>query len=174
MCELLLPADELGVIKYFTARVVPRTKDPDQPLRQQMYLRALQTIPNLEVYYGQFLTHAVRLPLADGTGFAEVLRAEEKGSDVALATHLVHDAHRGLCDTAVVVSNDSDLVAPVRVVREALRLKVGLLCPRPSPSRALVAVVSFVKVIRTGVLRASQFPDTICDAHGEFHKPTEW
>ena len=41
---------------------------------------------------------------------------EEKGSDVNLATYLVADGFRDLYDTAVVVSNDSDLAEPLKLV----------------------------------------------------------
>jgi len=79
-----------------TARVQARPGEADKPTRQDAYLRALGTLPGLDIIFGQFLTHAVRLPRADGGGYETVLRTEEKGSDVNLATHLLHDAHRGL------------------------------------------------------------------------------
>lgn len=41
---------------------------------------------------------------------------EEKGSDVNLAAHLLNDAWKGVFDAAVVVSNDTDLVEPIRMV----------------------------------------------------------
>ena len=56
MCRMLLPRDQIHSIKYFTALVDPRSNDPDQPARQRMYLRALRTIPNLELIFGTFLT----------------------------------------------------------------------------------------------------------------------
>jgi hypothetical protein len=40
--------------------------------------------------------------------YVKVIKTEEKGSDVNLATHLLHDAHLGRFDIAVVISNDSD------------------------------------------------------------------
>jgi len=45
LCQLLLPKNTLGQIKYFTALVSARPNDPDQPVRQQLYLRALGTVP---------------------------------------------------------------------------------------------------------------------------------
>ena len=42
MCRLLLPGDDIGRIAYFTARVNGRPTDPEQPQRQQAYLRALR------------------------------------------------------------------------------------------------------------------------------------
>jgi NYN domain len=44
-------------------------------------------------------------------------KTEEKGSDVALATYLILDACRGDCETAVLITNDSDLREPLRVAR---------------------------------------------------------
>jgi len=174
MCQLILPRYEIDRILYFTARITPLPRDPDQPVRQQVYLRALSTSPNLTIVYGHFLSHTVRMPLADGSGFADVIRAEEKGSDVALATLLVHDAHRDAYDTAVVVSNDTDLVTPIRVAREEVGKRVGVICPHRFPSKGLLDVADFVRPIRPGVLRASQFPGTLCDASGDFQKPASW
>jgi hypothetical protein len=38
----------------------------------------------------------------------------------------------------------------------------------------LSKVAAFRKQIRTGVLRASQFPDTLTDKHGTITKPARW
>lgn len=35
MCQLLLPDDQIVNIKYFTAMVNPRPRDPDQRVRQE-------------------------------------------------------------------------------------------------------------------------------------------
>jgi len=93
MCRLLLPHDQILQIKYFTAKVNPRPTDPDQRSRQETFLRALATIPNLSIIYGFFLTHEIMLPLAPpGQGYVRVIKTEEKGSDVNIATHLLMDA----------------------------------------------------------------------------------
>ena len=41
---------------------------------------------------------------------------EEKGSDVNLSAHLLNDVWKGLFDAAAVISNDTDLVTPIRMV----------------------------------------------------------
>jgi uncharacterized LabA/DUF88 family protein len=102
-----------------------------------------------------------------------VLKTEEKGSDVNLATHLVHDAHLDRFDLAVIISNDSDLLEAVRIVK-GLGKKVGVLNPHKHPSRALLREATFMKPIRQGPLSASQFPDYLKDATGSFHKPVGW
>jgi hypothetical protein len=55
LCELPRPQNEIVEIKYFTARVKARPSDPSQPQRQQMYLRALRTLPGLSIHLGHFL-----------------------------------------------------------------------------------------------------------------------
>jgi hypothetical protein len=179
LCELLLPGHSISRVKYFTARVSARMDDPDKPTRQQIYLRALRTLPDLEIIYGSFLSHDVMMPLAEpspgGPRFARVTRTEEKGSDVNIATHLVHDAYQHTFAAAVLITNDSDLLEPIRIVRHELGLEVGILNPhRHTASRVLTKHASFIKQIREGSLKLSQFPQTLRDAHGEFHKPRTW
>jgi hypothetical protein len=178
LCQFLLPKNTIAQIKYFTALVSARPSDPDQPVRQQLYLRALGTLPKVSVHFGHFLTHEVTMALVVPPGqpqkYAKVIKTEEKGSDVNLATHLLHDAHMGRFDVAVVVSNDSDLLEPIKIVRHHLKKQVGILNPHPKASRALLPHIDFIKQIRTGVLKAAQLPVTLTDAHGTFTKPAAW
>jgi uncharacterized LabA/DUF88 family protein len=178
LCQFLLPKNTIGKIKYFTALVSARANDPDQPVRQQLFLRALGTIPRISIHLGHFLTHEVIMaqvvPPGQPQKYVRVIKTEEKGSDVNLATHLLHDAHMGRFDIAVVVSNDSDLLEPIKIVRHELHKRVGILNPHPNPSRALLPHIDFIKPIRAGVLKASQFPVILTDAHGTFKKPPTW
>jgi len=178
-CRLLLPKSKINRIRYFTARITPPPGDPQKLQRQEMFLRALQTIPNLSIHYGHFLAHRVYMPLAsplpNGPSIAEVIRTEEKGSDVNLATYLLVDGFDGDYELAVIISNDSDLVEPIRVVKDKLGLQVGVLNPQPhTTSWALRNAASFYRPIRQGVLRASQFPPALQDAHGTITKPRKW
>jgi len=93
--KILAPHHDIVKIKYFTARVSGMT-DPKQPIRQQTYIRALaHCIPEFEAIYGHFLSHPVWAPLANSTSAnkkVQIIKTEEKGSDVNLAVHLLHDA----------------------------------------------------------------------------------
>ena len=62
---LLLPKSTINRIRYFTSRVESREADPDQQQRQQTYIRALETIPNLTVHYGRFKTRRKRAALVN-------------------------------------------------------------------------------------------------------------
>ena len=179
LCRHLLPKNNILKIKYFTALVTARPGDPDQPSRQQIYLRALKTIPDLEIIYGHFLEHPVNMPLVSSLAgkikYAYVMKTEEKGSDVNIAAHLINDGYKRLYQVAVLITNDSDLVEPIKIVRNELNLPVGVLNPRRStPSHELRKHATFVKPIRKGVLAASQFPNTLTDVIGTFHKPPKW
>jgi uncharacterized LabA/DUF88 family protein len=178
MCRRLLPKDHVTDIRYFTALVSARPGDPQQPQRQQTYLRALRTQPSVSLHYGHFLTHPVRMPLANprpgGPRIAEVIKTEEKGSDVNLASHLLLDAFRGDCDVAVVISNDSDLRVPVRIAEQQLGVKVGIVNPHPPKSRSRVLTGTFFKQLRPSVLGACQLPTVMTDSAGQFRKPASW
>jgi uncharacterized LabA/DUF88 family protein len=173
LCSFLFPHDEITKIKYFTApiKIRPNDPDPDRPNRQQIYLRALRTIPQLEIIEGVFLSHNVSMKLADGKGYARVIKSEEKGTDVNIATHLINDAHNDSFERAVVISNDSDLVAPIRITTGELDLPVTVISPFERNSIQLKEVATDVKRIRKGVLGASQFPEKLVDTVGEFCIP---
>ena len=179
LCKLLLPKNQILKIKYFTALVTARPSDLNKPNRQLVYLRALRTIPGLEVIYGHFLEHEIMMPVANpatgGLKFVRVIKTEEKGSDVNIAAHLIHDAYQRRFDTAVLVTNDSDLLEPIRIVRNELRLDVGILNPhKHTTSQVLLKHASFLKQIRTGAIAESQFPHLLSDAKGEIRKPKAW
>ena len=179
LCKHLLPKNEIIKIKYFTAPVTARHNDPDQPNRQQLFFRAIQTIPELEIIYCHFLSHEIMMPLAHptpgGPKYVRVIKTEEKGSDVNIAAHMINDGYKGKYQVAILLSNDSDLVEPVKIVQTELKLPVGVLNPFiNTPSFDLRKHATFVKPIRTGVLSASQFPPIMQDAVGVFNKPRAW
>ena len=153
MCAYLFPQDTVSYIKYFTAPIKVRLNDPDvdKPNRQQMYLRALRTIPNLEIIEGNFLTHMVTMKNALGPGFSTVVKTEEKGTDVNIASHLIHDAHNGVFELAIVISNDSDLVEPVQIVVQELKLPVIVVSPYLNNSIQLKNTASSVRKLRFGL-----------------------
>jgi uncharacterized LabA/DUF88 family protein len=211
-----LPNYSIGEIKYFTALVKSRPNDMDQPIRQQIYLRALRTIPNLNIIYGQYqeservmpvlskksnfyfkngnktttftktkffvsifkLLH-VKLPMRDDQNrtrlqFAPVLRSEEKGSDVNLATCLLNDAYNKKMDMAVVISNDSDLIAPISTVDKDLNIPVHILNPSKSKFSQLKDAARSTKKMRQSFFESSLFPDQLSDVRGVFNKPPSW
>jgi hypothetical protein len=105
----------------------------------------------------------------------KVRKTEEKGSDVNLATYLVADALQKSADAYIVVTNDSDLVGPIRFLVHEIGVVVGLIMTSDTPSKALVRTQpSIIRQLRTGVLAAAQLPLILSDGHGEFRKPEGW
>jgi uncharacterized LabA/DUF88 family protein len=178
LCARLLPRERINRIGYFTAALSVRPDDPRARQRQQIYLRALETVPGLSIHYGYFLSHVVRMPLANppsrGSRTVAVVKTEEKSSDVNLATFLLLDAFKRECDVAVVISNDSDLKLPIEVARNELGLRVGVVNPHSSARRSRALQPTFFKQIRASVLAACQFPPTLRDANGVIRKPQGW
>ncbi len=174
----LFPKNEIHRIRYFTALVDARPPDLQQPVRQQMYLRALQTVPNLSVHLGSFRTRKTRAALVNpprqGPRTVEVWKTEEKGSDVNLATYLLLDAFQKDCEVAIVFSNDADLKQPIEIPKNELNIAVGVVNPHPPKRRSLDLQPTFFKQLRTGPLAASQFPPELTDANGSFRKPAGW
>ena len=176
LSELLFPNHQIVKIKYFTAPIKIREhdRDHDKPNRQQIYLRALRTISNLEIIQGSFLSHVVSMKYADGSGYARVIKTEEKGTDVNIASHLINDGHKGKYDVAVVISNDSDLVEPVKIVIREMKLQVIVVSPYEKNTIELKKIATLCKQIRKGVLNASQFESVLIDEVGEIRRPSQW
>ena len=225
LARQLLPAPySVDKLNYFTARV-SGVSDPGAPARQHAYLRALGTLPEVQVHFGSFLAKSAWRPLTNlpvagrridtptavtlpggnhpvvgsqtlpvgrypassaekkrrrkavaplpDAVIAEVHTMEEKGSDVNLAVHLLNDAWKGLFDAAVVISNDTDLVTPIRMVTLERKKSVFVVCPghwQIAPKLANIA--SHVRHIRRAMLKAAQFPDRLPGT--KISKPADW
>jgi uncharacterized LabA/DUF88 family protein len=185
--RVLNPSNRIVGVRYYTARVSGRL-DPHAPARQQIYLDALATVPEISVHMGMFLSSEKFASLVHPPTFrpaaklaqpwpdvVKVLKVEEKGSDVNLACHLLLDAFQGNFDVAAVLSNDSDLVEPIRIVTQVLRKPVGLLSPVDNPNPELSRASSFMRRLSVSDLAASQFPDPLPRAgQPDLAKPTAW
>jgi uncharacterized LabA/DUF88 family protein len=182
-CQASFPLarNQINRIRYLTAHVTARPNDPFQPRRQQVYPRALRTIPHLTIHLGSYLEKPTRMPLhpppTTGPRTVQVMKSEEKGSDVNLATYLLVDAFDNEYETAVVVTNDSDLVEPIRLVRQKFKKKMLVLhpCgPGRTPNFELRRVATKSLLVNTSLLHGCHLPATLTDAHGTIHKPTTW
>lgn len=227
---VLPPKFKVETVKYYTARV-SGIADPGQPKRQQIYISALKTVPEINIYFGNFLAKVVCRPLvtipiadrevitgsnkfispagnhrvmpdASQTGsrqevmpvgsyplksgkvnphpspiqdaiLVRVHWMEEKGSDVNLASHLINDAWAGRFDAAAVLSNDTDLVEPIRIVTKEIGKPVVLLSAAAhGAAHHLKAVATNVLHISNAHLRSALFPGTIPGT--SITKPSTW
>ena len=90
-----------------------------------------------------------------------------------LGVHLVRDAFTGAFEHAVVVTNDTDLNEPLRIVVEEAKLPITLLTPVDKPAEGLKKIATHVRHLRT-YLGVSQFPDPVIGPKGPIAKPVDW
>jgi hypothetical protein len=189
------PNVDIARVDYYTANVSGKV-DHGAPNRQQAYFRALNTVPEIAIHKGQFLTsekwsvvvHPARAK-PDGYVWAQpepdlvyVKKTEEKGSDVNLASHLLRDAYTGQMDIAYVLTNDTDLVEPIRIVTQEIGLQVCIVAPCrqrnkriPIPSPSLAHVSTSKLYIDDADLAACQFPDPIIiKGKSPIRRPATW
>lgn len=189
------PAVTVTAVNYYTADVSGKI-DHDAPSRQRALFRAMSTVPSIKIHKGRFLfgekwSGLVHPPRAKPSTYIWTLpppdvvwvrKVEEKGSDVNLASHLLRDAFLDKFDVAYVLTNDTDLVEPIRIVTQEVGKQVCIVAPCrsrnyrvPIPSPSLAHVSSFTIYIDDGDLAASQFPDPITQAgKSDIRRPASW
>ena len=171
--DALFPDDEVVMVKYFTARVSGKF-DAAKPARQDVYLRALKTLPRLEIIEGQYFTKIAPRRLfephtnLDGeiVNFAQIWNSDEKGSDVNLGSHLINDAWEDAYDVAAVLTNDSDLAVPMQMASKRGKT-ITLLHPDNNASKNLMRCASHSLHIHDKYLVATQLPLTVMTSRGD-------
>ncbi len=168
---------EVAKIYYFTAKVESRPSNIDTAKRQGLYLKALETLPDVEVIEGFYRVRRVKLPLAeDETSFVEVLRAEEKRTDVNIASHMLKDAFNHQAAHFVLVSGDSDLTAPVTIIRKVAQKPVAVYDPHPKNiCHELRRHATFYRTLELHTVFDKRLPERILLKSGrEIFCPPEW
>ncbi len=179
-CRVLLPHNHVTLVRYFTADLHPLKGDPGPADRQRVYLRALRSLPDLAVHKGRFAVRQIVRPLVMPTqpihGTPRMVRVwnlEEKGSDVNLASYLLRDGFLGEYEAAVVISDDSDLVEPLRIVRRDIGKPVGIVQLRAKS--AFAAEGDFRIHPRRWHFEHSQLPLELPLPNGRIvRRPPEW
>lgn len=196
LADIIVPAGTtVTAVKYYTASVSGKV-DHDAPRRQQALFAALETVPEISIYKGRFLysekwAGLVHPPRAKPEPYVwtqpppevvYVKKTEEKGSDVNLGVHLVRDGFLDLFDVAYVITNDTDLVEPIRIVTQEIGKQVCIVAPArsrggeaPIPAPSLEAVSSFKHYIDDTELAAAQFPNVVSrPGKPPIVKPATW
>ena len=182
MCQSLLsPNQELIAVKYFSAQIGAEFSSPDKPFRQKIYLEALKTNPKITVKLGYFSTHEVQMPKADDfrkgmITLVDVVKTEEKGTDVNLAVQMAVDAIRDEFDYAMLFSNDSDMAYALQIASQECKKKVGLYIARKAVSfKVLRKNAFYIRTITPSILASHQLPDEIKTPSGRLiKKPNDW
>lgn len=167
--NLIKDNQELIEVKYFTARV---SNNPDKQKRQALYLEALFEA-GVKIYYGQYQLNNIECRRC-GNIWPD---ANEKMTDVNIATHLLVDAYQDKYDMAMLISGDSDLVPPIKAVHENFPTKrVFVAFPPKRHNNTVAAVAKGSMIVGRKKLVESQLPSSIEKASDGFilKRPTEW
>jgi len=170
--RLLKGGQSLVHTHYFTARISSSNAKPDKAKRQQLYLEAVQTCPDTTLHYGHYLGKTVTCQKCKATWTS----FEEKMTDVNIAVQLLRDAYADAFDTAILVSGDSDLFAPIETIRALFPTKRVLVAFPPSRhSKKLESIAHATFTLGRKVIQDSQFPDQVCKPDGFIlHRPQHW
>ncbi len=132
-------------VPYFSALAHHREVDhPGTVAGQVAYFSALEA-SGARVLLGQFKARALRCPLCG----RRYVRWEEKETDVAIGTRLLELLARDRCDTAVLMTGDTDLVPAMRAAK---RLhpdrRLGVIQPYRRVNRELSRSADFSLTVR--------------------------
>ena len=167
--SLLMPRQTLVGTKYFTSKI---SNPAAKRKRQQAYLSALATLPDFETYFGRYQTF---IETCKKCGHRH-LNSNEKRTDVNIATHLLVDSFQDKFDTAILITADSDLTAPIEEINKLFPsrlVKVAFPAGRFSLELQAVARISFQ--IYEGKLRKSLLPYRVTLPSGYVvERPPSW
>ncbi|MFT5419590.1 MAG: uncharacterized LabA/DUF88 family protein [Candidatus Endobugula sp.] len=173
MSASLLKDDQaLQHCHYFTARIRNSGGNSQDTKRQSLWLDALDTLTDQTSHYGHYLQ---KTKTCKSCG-AQWTTHEEKMTDVNIAAQLLTDAYENRFDTALVISGDSDLTTPIKMVLERFpskRIIVAFPPGRSSHQLKTTATASFT--IGEAKLRQNRLPNTITTTTGHtLHRPSQW
>ena len=106
----------------------------------------------------------------------ELIKIEEKRTDVNLATSLLRDAYTNTADAFVIVSGDADFIAPLDLVRHELKRRTIVFNPRQRPTDLRFHATHCWNIPRDLPAKC-QLPDIIpCGKRGDrfIHRPDAW
>jgi hypothetical protein len=202
--QALRPRLRLKHVYYFTAPLKERFKGDESPQRQASYLRVLSSqgvsvirgkfrknnswqrvsstqrrdllSPSIPPYFGLTqlaLNTSARSSFPD-VPKAQILKMEEKGSDVNLASFMMRDVFTGLRN-ALMISGDSDLVTPVKFsVQFGADIRVAV-PNRNIQSAALRQAATSLVTIHPSLLREHQLDRVfITSKGGNIVRPATW
>ena len=182
---LLRDDHDVQSIKYFSSPVKTYPHDPAAVDRQKVYLQALSTVPNLQIVQGFYRKDTVLMPAYTESckacptakdGKVKVVKLEEKRTDVNIASAMLLDAFNNMADVFVLVSGDTDFIAPVSIIRKDFKKTVVVFNPHVAKSW-LHDYASYYRDIPRDLPARCQLPETI--PYGKrkdrfIHRPPAW
>ena len=170
--SLLKPGQSLAAVHYFTSRIRFTGNNHADTQRQNDYLDALGTLPEVTIQYGHYL----QKPRKCRSCGAEWMDHEEKMTDVNIATGMLLDAFEDRFDTALLISADSDLAPPVGQIRARFPSKRVIVVQPPGRNSVhLKQAANAAFTLGEAKLRQSQLPESLTTSGGHMlQRPGHW
>jgi uncharacterized LabA/DUF88 family protein len=163
---------EISAVIYFSALATFRdAQDAGVTERHRDYIECLRST-GVEVALGHFKQKTVICPRCG----RDVTRHEEKETDVAIGVRLVDLFWRDHCDSAVLVTGDSDLAPAIRIAQRAFPSKrIHALFPFRRISFELKSLAAKSVKIKARRYLQHQFADPVVLGDGRaVRKPVSW
>ena len=165
----------LEKIYYFTALAYHMDKDrPGTTKRHKTFIRCLKST-GVIVEESRFKRRFVNY--RDGKINLSLIRHEEKETDVAIAVKLIEIFHLNECDTAILMTGDTDLAPAIKTAQRLFPSKaIWVLFPYRRSNQELRKLVGSKAVtIKQRIYSAHQFADPFVLPDGtKINKPGEW
>ncbi len=168
--DKILKSDQTLVLtKYFTSRVSSPT---GKVKRQGTFIEALETLDKFEIFYGKYQAN----PYICSKCKQITQIQNEKMTDVNIAVEMLSDAYQNKFDTAILISADSDLKAPIQKVLDLFPDKRTLVAFPPSRfSFELSKIASASFTLGRKKISESVFNNEVIKRDGfKLIKPAEW
>lgn len=166
--SFLKPNQQLVFTRYFTSRV---SNNAEKQKRQGTFLEAIEAC-GAQIKYGKFQTVNVDCKRC----LASWKEANEKMTDVNIATDLLVEAIKDSYDVAILVTGDSDLVPAINAIHELFpKKRVVVAFPPKRENNSVKNASKGHFIIGRRTLEKAQMPDFVESKTGyQLSKPTEW
>jgi len=167
---LINPEAKLESIFYFTS-LAEYLGDPDTIARHKLYMDCLEAT-GVIISKGRFKPKQILCPLCH----QEFTRHEEKETDIAVASKLLETFIKNECDTAVLMTGDTDLIPAVKTARSICPQKVVLFAfPYNRKNKELAQLAPGSFRIKADRYISCQFPNPVELSEGKLiYKPLKW
>jgi Protein of unknown function DUF88. len=173
LCEsylhMLSPNHKLGKIYYFSA--LATHKSPNTVAKHLEFIKCLRET-GIIVELARFKEKTIECKHCHRI----MIKHEEKETDVSIGLKLFEIFKQGECETAALMTGDTDIAPAVRMVRKYYpNGEIGFLFPYKRKNKELAQIANFSRNIKKERYLQYQFPDPfVLSDSTSIKKPVSW
>lgn len=163
LAERVLPNFKILKVRVFTSPL----PSPEGTIADSRWREQQDKHKNLSIHLGRIKKTTRVFPLTSSngmssqTGSVKVLKYEEKGSDVALAAHMVRDAFTEEVSIQYIMTSDTDFEPVIKMLKTDLDCRVGILCTTKNfPKLFLSLKPDDIRHVKVSQVKLSQFKES--------------